>query len=99
MADFDWTWPAKIERDIVERALALDFLHEARNLVLAGTNGLGKTMIAQNVCHAAAMAGSSVLFRFAPALQFIVSIQIVGSDFNRLSFRSRERTHRHGRQG
>jgi DNA replication protein DnaC len=68
MADFDWTWPTKIERDIVERALALDFLREARNLVLVGTNGLGKTMIAQNICHAAVMAGSSVLFRSAPAL-------------------------------
>jgi len=26
MADFDWSWPTKIERDIVERALTLDFL-------------------------------------------------------------------------
>ena len=23
MADFDWTWPAKIERDVIERALTL----------------------------------------------------------------------------
>ena len=68
MADFDWTWPTSIERDIVERALALDFLHEARNLVLVGTNGLGKTMIAQNICHAAVLAGHSVLFRPATAL-------------------------------
>ena len=68
MADFDWTWPTSIERDIVERALTLDFLHEARNLVLVGANGLGKTMIAQNICHAAVLAGSSVLFRSAPAL-------------------------------
>src|SRR5580704_17282947 len=68
IADFDWSWPARIERDVIERALALDFLHEARNLVLVGTNGLGKTMIAQNICHAAVMAGSSVLFRSAPAL-------------------------------
>lgn len=68
MADFDWAWPAKIERDIVERALTLDFLSENRNLVLVGRNGLGKTMIAQNICHAAVLAGSSVLFRAAPAL-------------------------------
>ena len=68
MADFDWTWPTKIERDIIERALTLDFLHDARNLVLVGRNGLGKTMIAQNICHAAVLAGSSVLFRSAPAL-------------------------------
>jgi len=68
MADFDWAWPAKIERDVIERALTLDFLQEGRNLVLVGTNGLGKTMIAQNIGHAAVMAGSSVLFRSAPAL-------------------------------
>ncbi len=68
MADFDWSWPAKIERDVMERALTLDFLGEGRNLVLVGRNGLGKTMIAQNICHAAVLAGSSVLFRSAPAL-------------------------------
>ena len=26
MADFDWSWPTKIERDVIERALTLDFL-------------------------------------------------------------------------
>lgn len=53
MADFDWDWPAKIERDVIERALTLDVLSESRNPVLVGRNGLGKTMIAQNICHAA----------------------------------------------
>ena len=56
MADFEWTWPTKIERDIIERVLSLDFLQEARNLMLVGRNGLGKTMIAQNICHAAVLA-------------------------------------------
>jgi len=68
MADYEWNWPSKIERDIIERALTLDFLDEARNLVLVGRNGLGKSMIAQNICHAAVLAGQSVLFRSAPAL-------------------------------
>src|SRR5262249_49282388 len=68
MADFEWTWPAKIERDVIERALTLDFLNEGRNLVLMGRNGLGKTTIAKNLCHAAVLAGRSVLFREAPAL-------------------------------
>jgi DNA replication protein DnaC len=68
MADFDWSWPAKVERDLIERALTLDFLAEARNLVLVGRNGLGKTMIAKNICHAALLAGSTVLFRSAAAL-------------------------------
>ncbi len=68
MADFDWSWPAKIERDIIERALTLDFLGETRNLTLVGRNGLGKTMIAQNIAHAAVLAGHTVLFRSAAAL-------------------------------
>ena len=42
-ADFDWSRPAKIERDIIERALTLDSLGEARNLVMVGRNGLGLT--------------------------------------------------------
>jgi DNA replication protein DnaC len=68
MADFEWSWPAHIERDVIERALTLDFLAEARNLVLVGANGLGKTMIAQNICHAAVLAGHSALFRTASKL-------------------------------
>ena len=28
MADYEWTWPTKIERDVIERALTLDFLQE-----------------------------------------------------------------------
>ena len=68
MADFDWSWPTKIEREVIERALTLDFIHEARNFVLVGQNGLGKTMIAQNICHLAVLTGCSVLFRTAAAI-------------------------------
>jgi hypothetical protein len=32
------------------------------------SNGVGKTMIGKNICHAAVLAGYSVLFRTAPAL-------------------------------
>ena len=68
MADFDWSWPTQIEREVIERALTLDFMGSALNLILVGRNGLGKTMIAQNICHAAVLAGHSVLFRSAAAL-------------------------------
>jgi len=61
IADFDWNWPKKIERDLIERALTLDFIREGRNLALIGTNGLGKTLIARNIAHQAALAGFSVL--------------------------------------
>jgi DNA replication protein DnaC len=68
MVDFEWSWPSKIEREVIDRAFTLDFVPEARNVILIGANGLGKTMIAQNICHAAVLAGYSVLFRSAAAL-------------------------------
>ena len=68
MADFDWNWPKKIERDLIERALTLEFLREGRNLVLLGSNGLAKTMIAKNVAFQAVQSGYSVIFTTAAEL-------------------------------
>jgi DNA replication protein DnaC len=68
MADFDWNWPTKIDRDLIERAMTLDFINEGRNVILLGANGLGKTMIAKNLAHSAVLAGHSVLFRTASEL-------------------------------
>lgn len=62
IADFDWGWPAKIDRSLVESAVNLRFLEKARNIVLVAPQGLGKTMIAQNIGHQAILAGHSVLF-------------------------------------
>lgn len=62
MADFDWNWPTKIDRLLVESVIRLDFLSEPRNVVLAAAQGLGKTMIAQNIAHNAVLAGHGVLF-------------------------------------
>ncbi len=68
IADFDWAWPKKIDRDLIERSMTLDFVAERRNVAIAATNGLGKTMIAKNIAHAALIAGHSVLFRTASDL-------------------------------
>lgn len=65
MADFDWNWPKHIERAAVESALRLDFLDPSRSIVLVAPQGLGKTMIAQNIAHQAVLAGRSVLFTTA----------------------------------
>jgi len=62
IADFDWAWPTRLDRAAVESALHLDFLDGARNVILVGNQGLGKTMIAQNIAHQAVLAGHSVLF-------------------------------------
>lgn len=86
MADFEWSWPTKIERDVIERALTLDFVADTRNLILVGRNGLGKTMIAQNICHAAVLAGYSVLFRSAAAI--LEDLQRLGLEGRRGKLRS-----------
>src|SRR5262247_628538 len=68
MTEFDWAWPKRIDRAAVEAALQLDFLAAARNVVLVAPQGLGKTMIAQNIAHAAVLAGTHVLFITAAQL-------------------------------
>jgi DNA replication protein DnaC len=60
LADFDWDWPRRIDRVLVEELMALRFIDEAANVVIAGPNGTGKTMLAKNIAHAALMAGATV---------------------------------------
>lgn len=68
IADFDWNWPRKIDRPLLERALGLDFLRDGRNLILLGPNGVGKTMLVKNIAYQAILAGYSVLFKTAAEL-------------------------------
>jgi DNA replication protein DnaC len=62
MSEFDWDWPDKVDREQVEELFNLDFLKEKSNVILVGTNGLGKTMIAQNLANAALMRGTKTRF-------------------------------------
>jgi DNA replication protein DnaC len=68
MDAFDWAWPKRIDRAAIEAALRLEFLAAGRNLVLVAAQGLGKTMIAQNIAHQAVLAGHHVLFTTAAQL-------------------------------
>ncbi len=68
MDAFDWAWPKRLDRAAVEAALHLEFLTAGRNLVLVAAQGLGKTMIAQNIAHQAILAGHHVLFTTAAQL-------------------------------
>lgn len=65
ICDFDWSWPSKIDRDAVGELFRFEFLGEAANVVLIGPNGVGKTMIAQNLAHEALLAGHTVRFVLA----------------------------------
>jgi DNA replication protein DnaC len=62
VADFDWSWPKRVDRDSIEAILRLDFLDHAGNVVLVAPQGLGKTTLAKNIGHHAVLAGHSVLF-------------------------------------
>lgn len=65
MADFDWEWPKKIDRDLVTDLFRFEFLEEPANVVLIGPNGVGKTTIAQNLAHEALIRGLTVRFALA----------------------------------
>lgn len=75
IADYEWDWPKRIDRDLIEAALRLEFLDGARNIVLVAPQGLGKTMIARNIAHQAVLAGHSVLFVTAAQLLLDLAAQ------------------------
>ena len=47
----------KFNRRQIEELFSLEFLQEGRNVVFVGSNGIGKTMLARNLAHAAATEG------------------------------------------
>lgn len=60
LADFDWSWPKKIDREQIDDLFRLEWLTSATNVVLVGPNGVGKTLIAKNLAHQAVLAGATV---------------------------------------
>lgn len=68
IADFDWNWPTKLDRQQVEELFTLDFVTAKRNAIFVGPNGLGKTMLLKNLAYHAALRGHSVRFTTASAM-------------------------------
>jgi DNA replication protein DnaC len=68
LCDFDWNWPAAIDRGTFEALMSLDFLKDATNAVLVGPNGVGKSTLARNLAHEAVIHGHTVLFTTAGQL-------------------------------
>ena len=65
MADFQWDWPTRLDRGLVEDLFTCQFIREATNVVLVGPNGLGKTMLLKNLTHQAVLRGFSARFTLA----------------------------------
>lgn len=64
-ADFDWSHPDKIDRELVDELFELDFIKEGRNVVFIGPNGVGKTMFARNLAYNAVIRGLSTRYSTA----------------------------------
>jgi hypothetical protein len=68
LVDFDWKHPKAIDRALVDELFELQFLRECTNVVFLGPNGVGKTMLAQNLAHHAVLRGFTARFTTAPAM-------------------------------
>ena len=60
--DFDWDVPVSFDRDRVRELLGLSFLQRREDVIFLGPVGVGKTLLACVIGHAACRAGHRVLF-------------------------------------
>lgn len=68
LADFDWTWPEEIDRELAMELFELNFMSEAANIIIVGQSGVGKTMLAKNLAYQAVLRGHSALYICASEL-------------------------------
>ena len=59
---FDWNWPTKINRLLIQNLFHLDFVKQNANVVFVSGTGLGKSHLMTALGHAACQKGHSVLF-------------------------------------
>lgn len=65
LEQFQWSWPAQIDRERVQDLFRLRFVEHNTNVVFMGGVGLGKTHLAAALAHTACLNDVSVLFTCA----------------------------------
>jgi DNA replication protein DnaC len=79
MDQFQWSWPAKINRAQITNLFRLAFLGDKANVILLGGVGLGKTHLSIALGHTACMKGHSVVFTTAiEAINSLSAAQAAG---------------------
>jgi len=78
LADFDWKWPTRCDREAIEGLMSLEFIAETANVVLVGPNGVGKSTLVKNVAHQALIRGHTV--RFTTAGELLGDLAALDSD-------------------
>ena len=62
ISDFDWSWPTHCDKGAINELMNLDFIDTATNVIFVGPNGVGKSMLAQNLAYRALLQGHRALF-------------------------------------
>ncbi len=83
MSEFDWAWTKNIDRATIEELLEGNFIKTSKNIIIAGAQGLGKTMLAKNLAWNAAIKGYSALFTSASKMVIELSSQESGAALQR----------------
>lgn len=65
LAQFNWTWPKKINQLHVQNLFRLKCIEDKTNVIFLGGVGLGKTHLSTALAYAACLKGHSVLFATA----------------------------------
>jgi len=83
MADFDYAWPTKLDREQIDDLFSLTWIDQPTNVILVGPNGIGKSMIAQNLAYQAVVRGATALFVTASELLNDLAAQEASSSLQR----------------
>jgi DNA replication protein DnaC len=82
-ADFDWSWPKKIDREAFDELFRLKFVAHGVNVILLGPNGIGKTMLAKNLVYQSVIRGHTARFTTASDMLSDLAAQETNASLSR----------------